>query len=136
MANLTADRSSKRKDGTLIALPLAANAVIFKGALTCLNAGYLIRGASAAGNVFAGVAYERVNNTGGANGAALCRVETDGTHLFVGDGAAADVGAEMYITDDQTVTKTAPANPVKCGRLVEVPKAGVNRIKIDGYALA
>ena len=136
MANLTADRSSKRKDGKLIALPLAANAVIFKGALTCLNAGYLIRGASAAGNVFAGVAYERTNNTGGANGAVLCRVETDGTHLFAGDGVAADLGKEMYITDDQTVTKDAPANPVKCGRLVEVPKTGVNRIKIDGYALA
>ncbi|MDQ7790283.1 MAG: hypothetical protein RDU41_09565 [Clostridia bacterium] len=136
MANLTADRSSLKKDGKLISLPLKANAVIYKGALTCVNAGYLIRGASAANNAFTGVAYEKVDNTGGADGAKSGRVETDGTHVFTGDGAAADLGKEMYISDDQTVTKDAPANGVKCGRLVEVPAAGVNRIKIDGYALA
>jgi len=139
---LTADRNVKRKDGKLISYPVAANAVIYKGALLMLDGGYIkpAQGQAtgdAANAIFAGYAYEAVDNSGGADGDKTVRVETEGTILVDGDGVAADVGKEVYVVDDATVSVSASAvageENLKCGILVEVPSAGKNRIKIDNH---
>ncbi|MDQ7790282.1 MAG: hypothetical protein RDU41_09560 [Clostridia bacterium] len=132
---LAADRNYKRKDGQLIAFLIAANVIIYKGALACVNAaGYAVPGDDAAGYQFAGVAYGQVDNLGGANGAKAVLLEQVGTFEVTLAGAnQASVGKEAYLTDDATVTLTAPANPVKVGRVVELVRANTVRIKIDGY---
>ncbi|MDQ7790251.1 MAG: hypothetical protein RDU41_09395 [Clostridia bacterium] len=132
---LATDKNYKRKDGQLIAFLIAANVVIYKGALACVNAaGYAVPGDDAADYLFAGVAYGQVDNAGGANGARSVLLEQVGTVEVTLTGAnQASVGKEVYLTDDATVTLTAPANPVKVGRVVELVRTNTVRIKIDGY---
>jgi hypothetical protein len=132
---LAAARNTKRKDGKLVAVPVAAGAKIFKGGLVILDGGYAKAGAQLPGVIFVGVAYETVDNTGGAAGAVNVRIETDGTHEFKGDGVAADLGKVVYLSDDETVKKAAGAaigdDNIKVGIIVAVPAAGINRILID-----
>ncbi len=141
MAALTSERNVKKKDGKLISFPVAANTKIYKGGLVMLDGGYAKPAAGkangVANSIFVGVAYETVDNSGGANGDLSIRVETEGTFEYAGDGVAADVGKVVYVEDDQTVSVTASANigeeNLKCGILVAVPNVGVNRIRIDNH---
>ncbi|MCX8053104.1 MAG: hypothetical protein N3B12_04800, partial [Armatimonadetes bacterium] len=65
MTATTTARESKRKDGRLISYPMAA-VKIPKGALVNINAaGYATNASDTAGETFAGVAYETVDNSSG-----------------------------------------------------------------------
>jgi hypothetical protein len=137
MTATTTAREAKRKDGELIAYKMAA-VKIPKGALVNINAdGYATNATDAAGETFAGVAYETVDNAGGAAGAQEIRVQTTGTFVFVdggGNGAQTDVGVEFKIADNQTVTDAATTNNLKAGICVESIDAATVRIRIDRYA--
>lgn len=117
---LTANRELDRYvDQELRALPVKANAHIYKGALLGLSDGYA-RGL-VAGDAFAGIAYEEANNTGGADGAVSVRVYTGGDFEHtLASAARANNGAVVYASDDATLTLTASGNsPV--GNQVDVP---------------
>ena len=139
MAAATANREDKRQDGKLKAHPVAAATTMYKGTLACHNAtGWLKPGADTASFKFAGVTYEKVDNSGGANGD-KCRVMKEGEFEFVyngGDASQALVGQEVYIVDDQTVDEDAAVttNDVKCGVISEFISVSKVRVRIDNYA--
>ena len=112
MTALATDRVTPQREGLDRTLPVAADAVIFAGALVVLNAnGYAQPGdATAATHVAAGRAEERVDNTGGENGDITVRVQRG---LFRwANSASADaidhshIGSLCYVVDDQTVAAT------------------------------
>lgn len=136
MTATTAAREAKRKDGQLIAYPMAA-VKIPKGALVSINTDGYATNATDAAETFAGVAYETVDNSAGSAGALSIRVETTGTFVFVdggGNGAQTDVGVEFHITDNQTVTDAATSNNLAAGTCVESISATSVRIRIDRFA--
>jgi len=137
MTATTTAREARRKDGQIIAYPMAA-VKIPKGALVNINtSGYATNSTDAASETFAGVAYETVDNSAGNAGDLSIRVETTGTFVFVdggGNGAQTDVGVEFKISDNQTVTDSATTNNIKAGIAVESISATSVRIRIDRYA--
>jgi len=130
-------REAQRKDGQLIAYPMAA-VKIPKGALVNINsAGYAVNATDTAGETFAGVAYETVDNSSGNAGDKSIRVETTGTFVFFdggGNGAQTDVGVQFKIVDNQTVTDAATTNNLVAGVAVESISATKVRIRIDRFA--
>lgn len=137
MTATTNAREAKRKDGELISYKMAA-VKIPKGALANINAaGFATNATDAAGETFAGVAYETVDNSTGAAGDTNIRIETTGTFVFVdggSNGAQTDLGVEFKVLDNQTVTDAATTNSVKAGVCVESIDANTVRIRIDRYA--
>ncbi|MHB9035101.1 MAG: hypothetical protein ACYC64_00440 [Armatimonadota bacterium] len=137
MTATTTAREAKRKDGEVIAYPMAA-VKIPKGALVNINAaGYATNSTDAFGETFAGVAYETVDNSAGSVGDLSIRVETIGTFVFVdggGNGAQTDVGVTFKIVDNQTVTDAATTNNIVAGIAVESISATSVRVRIDHYA--
>ena len=139
MTAATSDRDTRRSDGKLKAMKMAAVGVP-KGVLVCVNtSGYATNGSDTASYLFAGVSYEQVDNSAGSAGDKEIRVEKTGEHTFVyngGDAAQAVVGKECYIVDNQTVDDDALAttNDIKCGVIAEVLSATQVRVRIDGYA--
>jgi len=137
MTATTNAREAKRKDGEIISYKMAA-VKIPKGALVNINAaGYATNASDTAGETFAGVAYETVDNSAGSAGDLETRVETTGTFVFVdggANGAQTDVGAAFNISDNQTVTDAATTNSIKAGVCVESIDANTTRIRIDRYA--
>jgi hypothetical protein len=139
MTATTTDRDTKRSDGKLKAIKMAA-VKIPKGVLVCINtSGYATNGADTANYLFAGVSYEQVDNSAGSAGDQEIRVEKTGEHTFVyngGDASQAIVGKEVYIVDNQTVDEDAlqVTNDIKCGVIAEVLNTTQVRVRIDGYA--
>lgn len=92
--------------------PLAADAVIWGGAVVALNqSGYLVPASADASLFVCGVACESVDNTGGSAGDLYCTV-LKGAFEAVNSSStdaltAADVGRPCYVVDDQTVARTS-----------------------------
>lgn len=112
---LTKDRNTKRRDGKQFNDPVAANTRIFVGSLMCLNAaGDAVPGSTSTTLKARGIAQEQVDNLSGAAGAA--RIESRRGLFALANSAAgdqitrADIGANAYIVDDQTVAKTNGTN--------------------------
>lgn len=112
---LTKDRNTKRRDGRLFSDPVAAATRIFAGSLMCLNAtGDAVPGSTSTTLKARGVALEQVDNLSGAAGAV--RIQSSrGVFPFANSAAGdqitrADIGANAYIVDDQTVAKTNGTN--------------------------
>jgi len=138
VAATTTDRDTKRSDGKLKAIKLAAVKVP-KGVLVCINtSGYATNGADTANFLFAGVSYEQVDNSAGQVGDKEVRGEKTGEHTFVyngGDASQAIVGQEVYIVDNQTVDEDplVTTNDIKCGTIAEVISTTQVRVRIDNY---
>jgi hypothetical protein len=126
------------REGLIVAYPLKANARIWKGALVCVdNTGHLVPASDAANLRFVGVAFESVDNTGGANGAKRCRVIKRGTFVYSRTGAAytqADIGATVRAVTDNEVAKTSTHNIV-VGTVVELLDGSRVRIRIDNHTV-
>ncbi len=110
-------------------VPVAANAVIYQGALVVLEGGYATAGKTATGLVAIGRAEETVDNTGGAAGAKAVRVRR-GTFKFKNDGTdpvgQASLGKTCYIVDDETVAATdGTATRSAAGKVLGVEADGV-----------
>lgn len=137
MAALTANVDRKEKEGKLVASPVVASDIIYQGALVKHNAaGYLAPCAAEAGAVFAGVAYEKVDNSAGAAGAKTCRVEKNGSFLMSGTGLGqSDVGSAVYASDDDTVSTTQATNEQLVGYIVEFISSTQVRVRIDNVAI-
>ena len=103
----------------MINYKVAAGAVIYRGALCMISdAGYLKPAAAEANAVIAGVATENVDNSGGADGDLDCDVFTEGLHKLNGSGfVQGDMKAEVYASDDETVSTTQGANEPAVGKI-------------------
>jgi hypothetical protein len=135
MAATTTAREAKRQEGRTRSHKCAA-VKIPKGVLVCHNtAGYATNGADTASFLFAGVAYETVDNSAGAAGDKSIRVEKTGDFEFAfgaGNAAQALVGTAVYITDNQTVDLAATTtNDVLVGYISEIISATKVRVRID-----
>lgn len=103
----------------------AANAVWFQGSLVCVNAsGFGVRASDTANLRVIGIATNRGDNTGGANGALTIEYEFGGVYEFLIDGSTiteASRGLNAIVLDDQTMTNAATAtNDVPAGQIVAV----------------
>lgn len=137
MSALAAARDAQRKDSDLISYKQPATSQIWKGGAVSVRVAdgyaYPARNGTAT-DIFVGVAYES-SLSGSVAGATRCRVQTTGIYTFAGSGfAQTDVGAAVYASDDQTVTKTS-TNAQQVGVIVEFISATLVRVKIDGFAL-
>lgn len=128
---LSKDRDTQRRDGAQFGDPVAANARIHAGALVALNAtGYAVPATAAAAQRTRGVAQASTDNTGGGDGGKTVQVRRGLFNLKNSAGAdqiaRADIGADCYVVDDETVAKTngAGARP-KAGVIRDVDAAGV-----------
>ena len=132
MAALTDNKEVLMKEGKLISMPMAVD-VIYRGALCKINAaGFLEPCSAEAGAVFAGVAWEEVDNSAGSAGDKECRVERHGMHKLEGSGfAQSDVGSKVYASDDQTVSTTQGANEQEIGTIVKFESATEVWVLID-----
>lgn len=132
MVALTGPRAATvQKIGPDRALPAAANAIIFEGAMVQINnAGNAVKASATVANVTIGVALETVDNTGGANGAVSVKTRR-GTYRFANSAAGdliarTEIGKTVYVVDDQTVAKTdATGTRPAAGRCFDVDAQGV-----------
>ncbi|HEY8136256.1 MAG TPA: hypothetical protein VIF61_00350 [Methylocystis sp.] len=110
MSALTASRATLSEDGVRRRFPVKGGVLIFQGALVVLAAGLAKPGVAAAGLIALGRAEETVDASTAADGDLFVNVSRG---LFKWENSAgdaltlADVGANAYILDDQTVAKTA-----------------------------
>lgn len=111
MTALIADRNTPHTDAEFIGVPVAANAVIYAGAIVVANAiGYAAPGSTALNLKYIGRSEEFVDNTGGANGSKTVNVRRNKAFKWGNLGADAITQADLmqtcYIADDQTLAKT------------------------------
>ena len=111
MAALSSDRNTPIRTAEDFEFPVAASTLIYAGSLVCINASSLAtKGAVATTLKAVGIATERADNSAGAASAIRVKVRR-GCFRFANSAAAdlialADIGADCFIVDDQTVAKT------------------------------
>jgi hypothetical protein len=131
MVAATAERTTAARDHRNFNDPVEAASKIFGGTIVCLNAaGNAVKGSTALALKAIGRARSTADNTAGA--AAAIGVETEtGTFRFANSAAGdliarADIGADCFIVDDQTVAKTnGGATRSIAGKISDVDAQGV-----------
>lgn len=127
---LTAARNTKQRSGHVLDFPVKASTHCYQGGLAVLNAGYAAPGTAATGLVAVGRFEADADNSAGAAGAIKARV-MPGIFKFANSAAGdliaqANVGADCYIVDDQTVALTNGTNTrSRAGIIVAVDSDGV-----------
>lgn len=131
MAAQTADRNTPYRTAEDFEFPVAASTKIFAGALVCINSSSLAtKGATATGLKCVGIARDQADNSAGAASAIRVKVRR-GCFRFANSASAdlialADVGADCYIVDDQTVAKTSGSSTRSiAGKIRDVDSVGV-----------
>ncbi|MFZ5746368.1 MAG: hypothetical protein ACOY45_01780 [Pseudomonadota bacterium] len=136
MTALTAPRlATSQRDGVEFVRDVAADTVIFAGALVVLDAsGNAAPGSTATGLIADGRAEETADNTDGLAAAITVKVRR-GVYRFENSASTeaitkAQIGDDCYIVDDQTVAKTngdsgSGATRSKAGRIEDVDSVGV-----------
>lgn len=128
MAALTQARNTPEKNGEIFALPVKANTTVHQGSLVVIDAGYAAPGRVATGLIAAGRAEHSA--TAVAAGSAVVEVRR-GIFKFANSASAdliaqADVGADCFIVDDQTVAKTNGSNTrSRAGKVASLDADGV-----------
>jgi hypothetical protein len=128
MAALSAARNTQQRIGENFAFPVKASTTIHQGSLVVLDAGYAAPGRAATGLIAVGRAEHSA--TAVSAGDAVAEVQR-GVFKFANSASAdliaqADVGADCYIVDDQTVAKTsATSTRSRAGQIVAVDSDGV-----------
>ena len=139
MTVLSADKEAPRKEGGLQSFPVKDDDILYKGGLVTLDAsGYAEPAVDTAGRKFAGVAYEKVDNTltGHSAGGKSVRVYTQGVFKLVCSSITqAMVGQLLFVVDDQTVDETT-TNSVCVGKLVEYISATEGWVDIGQRSLS
>jgi len=128
---LTAERNTSARLGSVRSIGMATAAVIYVGALVCLNAtGYAVRGSTATTLRGLGRAKQTVDNSAGQDGDLTIEVET-GVFLFDNSSGedeitVADLDQVCYVVDDETVAKTNGGSTRSvAGWIVDVDDRGV-----------
>lgn len=109
-----------------------ANEHIYKGALLSFESGGYCAPLTAA-EVFAGIAYEEIDNSGGSDGDLSVRAYTQGDFEFPLSGVTiANIGAACYASADDTLTLTSSSNTF-VGYIVDVPAANTVILRIAPF---
>lgn len=133
---LTANRDVDHYiDQELRSLQLAAGAHVYKGAVVGLSTGGYAQPLTA-GDPFVGVAYEEMDNTGGADGDKSVRVYTLGDFGHTLSGAAVtNIGDAVYASADDTLTFTSTSNSY-VGYAIDVPTGGEIILRLEAFKTA
>ncbi len=128
MTSLTQPCATPSEEGVGRQFPVAAGVKIWQGALVVLVAGgWAAPGQVATGLIPVGRARHTVDNTEGANGAKSVEVDK-GTFRWANDPAnpvlQANVGANAYVLDDNTVSILATGRSV-AGVIFQIDATGV-----------
>lgn len=136
MTVLAADRETSRKEPGFKSVLMGTDIIYKGGFVTYTAAGLAVAGQATAGYKFAGVAYEKKDDSAAA-GTKWCKIYTEGLFKMVATSITqAMVGEMMYLTDDQTFDETpASGVAIPVGILVEYISATSGWIDI-GPALA
>lgn len=109
--------------GFVIDLPMGASETIYKGAFVSLDAGDQFGAPLAAGEVFIGLALEKVASAA-TNGADTIKVLVGGQfQQALASIAQADIGKVAFASDDNVLTLVKTSNSC-VGRIVNVPATG------------
>ena len=92
--------------------PVAAGAIIYRGALVGLQNGYAVPMSATSGVICVGFALQQVNNSGGASGAASVTVQTgvSGWNQLSTSITQANVGQVGFAADDNNIALTGTSN--------------------------
>ena len=123
MAALTTARNTPERTGEVFGFPVKAAVKPIQGGIAVLNAGYAAPGTTATGLVALGRFEETADNSAGSNGDLNVLVKR-GVFKFANSSAGdliaqADVGADCYIVDDQTVAKTSATNTRSAAGIID-----------------
>lgn len=132
MSALTAERDTRRRDGNLMSLPLAA-VKVFAGSIACISTatGYATKGATATTLVAVGIFTETVDNSAGNAGDLNATIDRQGWFRFDNSASADliardDIGKVCYLVDDHTVALTdGTGTRSAAGRIRDVDADGV-----------
>lgn len=132
---LTGDKNIKHIDGDFRSFLCKVNESIYKGALVCLDGSNVaVKAATATGLKAVGVAEEQIMNAGAET---RVRVRSGKVFCFKNSSGAdeitlADIDADAYIVDDETVAKTSATNTRSVGgKIFDVNSYGV-WVKVGG----
>lgn len=116
----------------LIEIPVDDNVNIYKGALVGRNRSSSYARPLTAGDEFLGIAYKQADNTVSGHSAGGINVRLhqsiDIIHTLSGV-ATADIGKDVYASDDSTLTLTPTSNS-RVGRVVAVEVTNTARVRI------
>lgn len=134
MTALSAPKSVPYKPSIFIErLGVKANVTIYTGANIVYNGGYIQPAAGLASLPYAGVAREGTVAASTTDGAREIDVQTSGrVKIALANATAADIGKEVYMTDDNVIT-LIPNNGPKMGRIISLVSAGIVIVDITGY---
>lgn len=124
MAALTQDRMTPSREGSWFGHPVAAAKIIYAGSMVALDAsGNAVPASDTAGLTVIGRAEERADNSSGSAADVTVPV-TSGVFGFAASAGnaptKANIGDQVYVEDDQTVSTDAGTNSVVAGVLVAV----------------
>jgi len=133
---LTANRDLNRYvDQELRTFPVGASQRIYKGALVGVNrtTGHVRQ--LVAGDLFAGIAYEESDNSGGAGGDKMIRLYTQGDFVLTVTGAAQTaVGGPVFATGEEAATVTGSPGASCCGLLMAAVATNTGLVRIQPMA--
>ena len=133
MTATTISLDTPRREGIVVDRGVSASSTVLKGTLIQLASGYAESMTKAASLVFAGVAYEQIQNSTATDGAVKVKVYREGIFEFVlASAAVTDIGTVVYALDNQTVTKTS-TDATAVGKIVAVENTNKAFIDIRGY---
>jgi hypothetical protein len=114
MSASTTDRATSQREGSVVKLALAANAIIYAGCFVCRDSsGYIVNASDATALTFAGLAEEGYDATDESAGDTEIGIRQDGWHLMAGSGLSrADEGKAVFLLDNQTVATSDHASLV------------------------
>ncbi len=131
MTALAGDRNTPERSGDTREVPAAAGVVLYAGAMAAINAaGNAVPVTTATGLKGAGRVERRVDNTDGGAGALRVKIRA-GIFRYANSTSTdaltqADIGADVYGVDDQTVAKTSATNTRSVvGKVFDVDADGV-----------
>jgi hypothetical protein len=131
MTALTDDFLRDSKSPRILDLEVKTAVKIFKGAMVAVDAatGYALPAANTSGYIFQGIARDRADNTDGASGEITVVVDRPARFsVILASAAITDIGLDVYVADDNTVTKTV-GNGVYVGKVVAL--LGTNLVEVQ-----
>jgi len=134
MAALAADRITEKKVPGVVAYPVGASTKIFNGSIVALNSGgFAVPAADTAAFKVVGIANHQADNSAGADGDILVKVDAPIVGRFAATSITqAMVGTTMYVVDDQTFDDVVGTNGIKAGKLVRFISTTEGEIFIPG----
>lgn len=129
MVALTAPRVVSEKAGVTSTAPVAADVVIYGGAVTVSEDGLAKPGKTGLGLIVLGIADATADNSGGADGAKSITTRRGTFRLFnlaTDAVTAADIGKPCFLVDDHTVAKThGGSTRSQAGAVIDLDAQGV-----------